>query len=192
MTEIDEKSVVNRPNAVGAGPSPWPIRLLAVIVQILLFSMMALTFVDVVGRYIFNAPVPGAAEYIEFLLGLLIFSAFPLVTWHREHITVSLFERFFRGRVRWFQQLFILVGSAMVIAFITDCMWSQATGMVEAQLISTFLKAPIAPFVFVFSGLSLIAFLVLLVLVWEHLKGGIRVREEAPPTGYQKDESAAQ
>ena len=68
---------------------------LEVIVSILLFIMIMLTFIDVVGRYLFASPVFGAAEMIEFLLATLIFSALGLVNARDEHITVEIFEHHF-------------------------------------------------------------------------------------------------
>lgn len=59
---------------------------------ILLFAMMLLTFIDVIGRYIFNSPVYGAAEIIQMLLAGVIFSALPLVTRRDSHISVELFS----------------------------------------------------------------------------------------------------
>lgn len=65
--------------------------LLQWISAILLFIMMALTFVDVVGRYLFNAPVYGAAEMIQFLLAGMVFAALPLVSASNSHVAVELF-----------------------------------------------------------------------------------------------------
>ena len=58
---------------------------------ILLFIMMVLTFVDVLGRYFFNAPIFGAAEMIQFLLAGTIFAALPRVSAENSHIAVNLF-----------------------------------------------------------------------------------------------------
>lgn len=52
--------------------------------------MMLVTVVDVIGRYVFNAPLLGALEMTEVLMGLLVFMGMPLATARREHITISL------------------------------------------------------------------------------------------------------
>ena len=44
----------------------------------MLFAMMALTFVDVIGRYVVNSPLLGAYELTEVLLALVVFGAVPL------------------------------------------------------------------------------------------------------------------
>ncbi len=57
-----------------------------------LFVMMVLTFVDVVARYLFSAPVYGAVEIIQFLLALLVFAGFALINNRNDHIMVELFS----------------------------------------------------------------------------------------------------
>ena len=54
-----------------------------------MFVMMALTFIDVLGRYIFAAPLPGAFEMIQFLMPFLIFAVLPILTKEDSHITVT-------------------------------------------------------------------------------------------------------
>lgn len=53
---------------------------------IALASIMFLMLIDVTGRYLFNAPLPGAAEIIELAMGVCVFAALPLVTASNEHI----------------------------------------------------------------------------------------------------------
>ena len=64
---------------------------LRIFAGLLLLSMMALTVVDVIGRYLFSAPVGGAFEATEVMLALVVFAGLPIVTGRREHIAVSLF-----------------------------------------------------------------------------------------------------
>ena len=51
-----------------------------------LFIMMALTFFDVVGRYVFNSPIIGAMDIIEQLMVVLVFTVLGQVTINRIHI----------------------------------------------------------------------------------------------------------
>ena len=69
----------------------WLLEALKWIVSLLLFLMMAITFVDVIGRYLLNAPIFGAAEMIQFLLAGTIFSGLVLVSHSDSHIAVELF-----------------------------------------------------------------------------------------------------
>ena len=83
-----------------------------------LLAMMILTFVDVLGRYAFNAPVFGASEMIAYLLAVTLFAGFAVVSGERSHITVTLFEPWLNrraGRVRhWLIQAFCLAALALV------------------------------------------------------------------------------
>jgi len=71
---------------------PHLIRIAEIVTAALIFIMMMLTFADVVGRYVFTAPIFGAAEMIQFLLAMTIFSGLCLINSRDEHITVELFE----------------------------------------------------------------------------------------------------
>jgi TRAP-type C4-dicarboxylate transport system permease small subunit len=66
---------------------------------VLLFLMMGLTFIDVIGRYFFTAPIFGAAEMIQFLLAMTIFGGLSLVNARDSHITVELFEPWLQRRI---------------------------------------------------------------------------------------------
>jgi TRAP-type C4-dicarboxylate transport system permease small subunit len=148
-------------------------RVLTVIVAVMMFALMALTFVDVVGRYAFASPVPGAREYIEFIMGTLIFSGFPLLSRDNSHITVSLFDNAFRGRVRRWKEFFIIAVSAGSVGFISVRILDSAMDFHESGLWGEYLDVPIYPVVYGMSGLSFIAFGVLLLLLWAHGKQAI-------------------
>lgn len=63
--------------------------LVGMISVIALSAMTLITVVDVVGRYIFNAPIVGADELTVFTLAAAVFSGLPLAIAHRGMITVE-------------------------------------------------------------------------------------------------------
>ena len=71
---------------------------LRLLIAFVAFGMMALIFVDVFMRYLFNAPLAGAFEVAQFMLALLVFLSLPIVVWADENISVALFTGWFRGR----------------------------------------------------------------------------------------------
>ena len=83
-----------------------------------LLAMMVLTFVDVLGRYAFNAPVFGASEMISYLLATTLFAGLAVVSGERSHISVTLFDAWLdrkAGRWRlWVVQAFSLAALAMI------------------------------------------------------------------------------
>lgn len=65
---------------------------LGTIAAVVLFAMMALTCVDVIGRYFFAKPIFGGFELTEMMLAAMIFLGLPLVTLRNEHITVDVLD----------------------------------------------------------------------------------------------------
>ncbi len=155
----------------GPRPSPFFVRALTLVSAIMMFCMMAVTFVDVVGRYGFNAPIGATFEIIELMMGILIISAQPIIARNRGHINVSLLDRFFQGRLRWFQQLFILAFSTCAAAFITSRMWAEMQTMRVDQDVGEYLDMELWPFIGIICALSVITFVVLVGLLISHLKG---------------------
>jgi TRAP-type transport system small permease protein len=147
-------------------------RLLSGIAAFCLFAMMALTFADVLGRYVFNSPINGAFEIVEFLLALVIFSGLPLVALDDAHITVSIFDKLFKPHALRVKKLVLSLGSAAAVAFIADRMWHQASDMVVSQTISGVLEVSLAPVVFAMAALAAVTCVVEIVLAIEHWRAG--------------------
>ena len=164
---------VDPQNGAGAQAVDWLKRALASVSAIFLFVMMVLTVVDVGGRYLVNRPLPGSFEIMQFLLALLVFSALPIVTHDRGHITVSLFDGFFRGGMRRLQQFVIFLVSAIALAIITQRMWQQGNILDETGAITGFLLWPIAPVAYAMSVLGGIACFLMLLLIWRNLRGEV-------------------
>lgn len=57
-----------------------------------LVLLMAITVVDVFGRYILNAPLLGAYELSETSIGIVVAVALPLVALNDGHIRLTLFD----------------------------------------------------------------------------------------------------
>ena len=161
-----------------ARPVPWIYRALMVMAAIFMFAMAALTFVDVIGRYFFSAPVPGTFEIVEYLLGLLTFSSLPLVTRDRAHVTVDLFDRFIRGGFRKVTEFCVLLGSVVTVAFIGHRMWSTAWDELAADYVSEYLAISRAPFLLLFSALSAITAAILIMMLWRFVRDGFALKDD--------------
>ncbi|WP_207481255.1 TRAP transporter small permease [Arenibaculum pallidiluteum] len=67
---------------------------LAFVAGLIATVMMAVTVLDVAGRFLANRPLTGAFEAIELMMAAIVFLALPAVTWRREHVVVTvLYER---------------------------------------------------------------------------------------------------
>ena len=135
--------------------------ILGALVALLLFAMMVLTFVDVVGRYFFNSPVQGSYELTEVLLAISVFAALPLATLSREHVTVELFDHFFRGGVRAVQQFIIGAVSAVVVSGLAWRLLEQARTLAEYDDRSLFLQIPYYLVAYFMTAMAVISALVI-------------------------------
>lgn len=75
-----------------ARAADWLFLTLAAIAGLMAAAMMAVTTIDVAGRFALNTPLYGAFEATEVMMGLMVFLALPLMTRRREHITVTMFD----------------------------------------------------------------------------------------------------
>jgi len=133
-------------------------RIAEVATALLLFGMMMLTFADVVGRYVFSAPIFGAAEMVQFLLAMTIFAGLCLINARDEHITVELFEaQLDRIIPHTLRRIVIQLFSVGVMAIIAYQLYEYA---LDAEIIGTrtiVLEWPLAVVSFTVAGLSLVS-----------------------------------
>ena len=76
----------------------WLARILLSLSALSLTALMLLTVVEVIGRYVFNAPIFGRQDIAQILLACSIFLAFPVVTLRGDQIAVDLFDELFSAR----------------------------------------------------------------------------------------------
>jgi TRAP-type transport system small permease protein len=55
-----------------------------------LFALMLIVLIDVVGRNLFNSPLPWATELLEILVAAVVFLFYPILGLRAGHITVDL------------------------------------------------------------------------------------------------------
>jgi TRAP-type C4-dicarboxylate transport system permease small subunit len=137
--------------------------ILKVMVTATLLCMATITFLDVVGRYLFNAPIPGAFEIQEFGMAILIFSGLPLVTKSRGHITVSLFDALFRRHpmVHRAKVFVVNLAASGILAFVTFCLYRQSMNFWQWGSTSAFLEMPHYPVAIFMTLMSAVSSLIL-------------------------------
>jgi TRAP-type transport system small permease protein len=68
-----------------------------------LFTLMTMTFMDVMLRSLANNPIEAATEMTRFLMAIVVFSSLPIVSWKGTHIVVDLLDPVFsrpKARIR--------------------------------------------------------------------------------------------
>ncbi|EEX14002.1 tripartite ATP-independent periplasmic [Citreicella sp. SE45] len=148
---------------------------LAVLGGILLMALMGMTVTDVIGRYLFNAPLRGATELTELLLAAVVFLGLPAVALADEHVTVDLVtDRLPRAAQPWRLAAAGLF-SAVVLAVVAWRVWVYASQIGGYGGTTTTLAIPIAPlgyFCAVCTGVgALLTAAVPAIALVRHLKG---------------------
>jgi TRAP-type C4-dicarboxylate transport system permease small subunit len=135
-----------------------------------LAAMMFLTFADVLLRYLFNSPIQGAAEIIEFLMVIVIPFSIAFCAQKKAHIAVDFIIEGFSARVRRFVGL--LSDFLMLVLFV-PISWQSIIYIIdefESNLTSPVLYIPVYPFV----GVLAFAFLVLALILIEQFISSLR------------------
>jgi TRAP-type C4-dicarboxylate transport system permease small subunit len=125
---------------------------LGALTALVLFVMMALTCVDVVGRYLFSRPVPGGLEIIEILVAATVFGALPLVTLREEHVTVDLLDAIVPDWLLRLQQVTACVLAAAVCGVAAWQLLLRANRMLDYGDTTAVLKITLYPLPYVMSA----------------------------------------
>ena len=143
---------------------------LGVAASVILFGMMALTFVDVVLRYVFNRPLRGAFEVTELMLLVLIFAGLPLVSHADEHVTMDFIDRLLGPRARDALRRAVEAGCAALMFFLTWLMWLKAGTIAGYGDTTDVLKILVGPFVYFMAAMIALAGLIHLYRVFVQAK----------------------
>lgn len=145
-------------------------RLLDGSASITLFSLMVLTFVDVVGRYFFASPLDGATELTRLMMAGVIFSALPTVSFREQHIAVDLLDFIYPKSWVGLRQAFITLISAIAMGVIAWRVWILADRSRSYGDVTEYLEIPVYPVTFFISVMCGVTAFALLVNVGRYLK----------------------
>lgn len=120
-------------------------RIMAVLCGAMLMVMMALTVVDVVGRYLFAHPIPGATELTEILLVAVIFLGLPVISLDRDHVAVDILTEHLPRPIRAVLDLVTSLVSAGVLGAIAWRIWVYADQIGSYGGATNTLRLPLAP-----------------------------------------------
>lgn len=122
-----------------------PLSVVAAIGGVLLLGLMAMTVVDVIGRYVFNAPLRGATELTELLLAAIIFLGLIGVSLRGGHVTVDLLTNRMPGKWQPWRLAATGLFSAAVLVVVAWRIWVYADQIGGYGGSTTNLGIPIAP-----------------------------------------------
>ncbi len=135
-------------------------RLLAVTASVIMFLMMMFTLIDVLGRNLFNAPLPGGFEVTELLLAVIIFLGLPMVTSEATHVDVDLCDPTVPEPLKPYQDAAIGIINIVAFATLTWMLWEFFQRTLQYEDTTAILEIPYAGLVFlmvVMAALSTVA-----------------------------------
>ncbi len=127
----------------------WPGRLrfaLGTLAGVALFAMMTLTFLDVIGRKVFNHSIIGSVELTELLMLALIFCAMPVVSLAGGHVIFDLLDAVLPERIKRWQASVANLICTFLLAVAGWFVLNRAMRTHEMGDITAQLAIPLAPF----------------------------------------------
>jgi TRAP-type C4-dicarboxylate transport system permease small subunit len=140
----------------------------------LLFCLMLITIIDVAGRYIFNAPLPGGSEIIQLIMAGIIYSALPSVNRQEGHITVDLLDAVTPEPVVRVRQILVSLILLVLLGTITWCLWLLAESLRQDGETWEYLKFQRSPIVYFMCLCSAIGTFIILLNLLRYLLGARR------------------
>jgi TRAP-type C4-dicarboxylate transport system permease small subunit len=133
---------------------------LELVAGLVLMVMMMITVVDVVGRKIFNLPLPGGLELTELTLVVLIYAGLPLVSRHGEHVVVDLFERWMSPMLKKVLNMLSHLVCSLAFFGIAWLLYRKALSSAASGDYTSVLKVAYAPFIYVMCALVVLTALI--------------------------------
>jgi TRAP-type C4-dicarboxylate transport system permease small subunit len=133
------------------------LHLLGLTMAAILFLLMLVTFVDVMGRYLFSLPLPGAFELTQILMAVLIFSGLPLVCASDVNIRVDILHGSLSERARRTLDLFNHSISTVALGALAWRLWVKAGATLAAGDQSMYLGLPMYPVCYLMFVLTVLA-----------------------------------
>ena len=150
------------------------IGVLCQIVSGVAFCFMALVaFVDSIGR-MFDNPLLGSSEYVEFALLIFFAASLAFVVRDDANIKIGLFADLYKPRLARIETFVTKVGELLALILLTYMLYDQAARLARFSTLSAFFKIPVAPWIYGAAALTVTA-------VWFALRKLWRSRADRLP-----------
>lgn len=127
------------------------------IAAIVLLAVMLIGTADVVGRFLFSAPLPGASELVEVLMAVLVFSALPALSADRGHVSIGLVEPLLKGALLRGQRVVVALLTMACLALFAWCALRYGLKIAPLGDRTDYLGIPKAPIFFVIAAACVLA-----------------------------------
>jgi len=122
-----------------------------------LFGLMLMSFGDVIGRELFNRPIPGTVELTEIMMAAVVFAVMPSISRRRGHIVVDLLDAYVPRWVRPLQHVLIQLLGCVAFAAIGVMLWEDAVKTGRYGGTTAYFEIPLAGLLYAMALLSGIA-----------------------------------
>ena len=124
------------------------------IAVIALLAMMTLVFADVIGRYLFAAPIAGAYQSGSTFMVILLFAGLPVVTSQESHLTVGFTDNMFTHRKKYIQRSAVNILSGLIMAVVCWRLWEQGGYFTTYPEVLEIVDIPLAVFCYFMSVMT--------------------------------------
>lgn len=128
------------------------------------FLLLALTVGDVIGRFVFNRPIPGTFELIKIVFALSAFFSFPVSQFRGENLGITLIYDKLPVRLKGILDFSSALVSLVMFSIAFQRTLEYATRMKDANSITSVLRWPMHPWIYIAAQALLV---LVLALLWD-------------------------
>lgn len=144
---------------------------LVAVAGLALLVMMALTVVDVLGRYFTSRSLTGSNEMIRIALAVSVSCALPAAALRGEHIMLGLLSGPAEHPLERLRGVVVWSFCAVVFVILSWMLWRTAMKAMEFEDVIGYLELPLAPMILVIAFMALISGIIFLFQAWNALFG---------------------
>ncbi|MFN0301667.1 MAG: TRAP transporter small permease [Burkholderiales bacterium] len=141
-----------------------------VLLGVLILAGIAINFANVVGRYVFFAPIVWAEEVLAYIMVWCVFIGAVPVMWEGRHIKMDLIAAAVRGRARIALNTITALGIVLVCVFVIMQSWPFVSMLIETDQRSVILRLPMG----LMNTALLLGFIGILLVVLVRLRTFVR------------------
>src|SRR5690606_7400042 len=158
-------------------PVEWAVRFLTSLSAIALAIILVTTFVGVILRYFFHAPILGSNEIIQLVSIPLVMLAMAATAQRDEHVRVDVFDAHIGVWGRFIGDLLSRAVGIYLMYLLTMRSWLKLTEALEFDDLSNMLRLPYWPFYGLMALGSALFAIVMALQVIDILRKGARNRD---------------
>jgi TRAP-type C4-dicarboxylate transport system permease small subunit len=143
----------------------WASRFLAIVSMVVLFLMVVFIGADVVGRFAFQAPIPGSIDFVTVMMVVLIFPVMGYVTQQDGHVRTDLIYEKLSKRGRGICNIPTSLLGFLLVGYMGWRLWMRSWSIIQNPpgVSTSYFQWPHLPFMIIaMVGLTVMALEILI------------------------------